>query len=237
MVNPSTRTYRILLVEDDSDTCKMVTMMVEGAGHTINATRSGQDALAFLNQERVDLILLDILMPDIDGLNLLETIRKTSDVPVMMLTAVSHSDIMQQSFILGADDYIIKPFSKEKLLDRISRLMHKAPRPVKTEPTAWTMRYWLDSNNHILVHDGTAINLTEVETRMLAKLMDLPYQEVPELVLDEAAWGPAEKISTAMKADRVIGTIKGLQVKLEEDASEPKILIITAKGYMFNPET
>lgn len=237
MVNPPSRPLKILLVDDDPDTCLMVAKMMEGAGHTIKTTTNGQDALAYLNQERVDMVLLDILMPEIDGLNLLEIIRRTSEVPVMMLTAVSHSDIMQQSYILGADDYIIKPFSREKLLDRISRLAYKTPRPVKTEPSAWTMRYWLDSNNHMLVHDGTAINLTEIETRMLEKLMDAPYQEVSEVILDEAAWGASPNISARMKEERVLGSIKGLQVKLEEDASDPKILIITAKGYMFTPES
>ncbi len=119
---PSKPILKVLLVDDDADTRQIVSVMVAKAGHVLLTTGSGKDALALLRREKVDVILLDIMMPEMDGLSILETIRATSDAPILMLTAISNATIMQQSYYLGADDYIVKPFTREKLIDRIERL-------------------------------------------------------------------------------------------------------------------
>jgi DNA-binding response OmpR family regulator len=235
MEKPGQRKLKILLVDDDPDTCRMVSFMVEKAGHAIHTTGNGQDALNFLNQERMDVILLDILMPDMDGLTLLEIIRGTSETPILMLSAVSHSEIMQQCYIRGADDYVIKPFTREKLLDRIYRLANKVSAPVESATPSWTMRYWLDTVNHKLVHDGTAISLSDTETLVLEKLMDFPYKVVTDVELYSAGWGTGTIAPRTME-ELVLGTVKGLQLKIEEDPSLPKILLISADGYIFSPE-
>jgi len=235
MNNPGGPNLKFLLVDDDPDTRQLVKKMIEGSGHFLQTASNGQDALRVLQDESFHVILLDILMPEMDGMSLLEIIRRTSQVPILMLTAVSHSEIMQQCYILGADDYVIKPFSRDKLLDRIIRLVNKTTRKIEREPASWTNHYWLDTENHLLVHDGTAINLTEAETRILERLMDAPNQELSEAILDNAGWGAGDIAPRAME-ERVLGTIKGLQVKVEEDASNPRILIITPRGYMFTPE-
>ncbi len=233
---PAQRVLKILLVDDDADTRQMVSMMIEKAGHEIHTTASGIDALALLTRKHMDVILLDILMPELDGLSLLETIRTTSEAPVLMLTAVSHAEIMQQAYVMGADDYVVKPFSREKLLDRIFRLAARSGGQASFPATTWTAHYWLDGANNILVHNGTAINLTTLESQLLQRMMETPFQEISELALLEAGWGNSAN-PAALKEERVIGTVKGLQVKLEEDPSQPKILLITPNGYIFNPES
>lgn len=236
MSNPTQRILKILLVDDDADTRHMVTMMIEKAGHEVHTTASGIDALALLTRKKMDVILLDILMPEIDGLSLLETIRMTSEAPVLMLTAVSHAEIMQQAYVMGADDYVVKPFSREKLLDRIYRLADRVTSSTPMPAATWTSRYWLDTANNILVHNGTAINLSTLECQLLQKMMDSPYQELTDLALYEAGWSTGSVPSSVLE-ERVLGTIKGLQIKIEEDPTEPKILLITPDGYIFNPET
>ncbi|HEY4693840.1 MAG TPA: response regulator transcription factor [Bellilinea sp.] len=236
MSNATQRILRILLVDDDADTRQMVSMMIQKAGHEVHTTASGIDALALLTRKKMDVILLDILMPELDGLSLLETIRTTSQAPVLMLTAVSHAEIMQQAYVMGADDYVVKPFMREKLLDRIYRLANRVVGETPIPAPTWTSRYWLDSANNILVHNGTAINLSTVESQLLQIMMESPYQELSDVALHETGWGSGS-VTAAVMEERVLGTVKGLQVKLEEDPSEPKILLITPEGYIFNPET
>ena len=230
------RALKVLLVDDDADTRQMVTLMLEKAGHEIRTMGSGSDALALLSHERMDVILLDILMPELDGLSLLETIRMTSEAPVLMLTAVANAEIMQHAYVMGADDYIVKPFTREKLLDRIYRMANKSTVPTPAPAPSWTSRYWLDAANHILIHNGAAIDLTQVETIVLQRLMESAYQEVSDLDLHESGWG-TDPVGARTLQERVESTIRGIQLKLEDDPAQPKIMISTAEGFVFNPES
>ncbi|MHB0987992.1 MAG: response regulator transcription factor [Bellilinea sp.] len=234
--NPNQRNLKLLLVDDDLDTRQMVTISLKSAGLEIQAVATGSEALALLGSQRMDIILLDIMLPDVDGLNLLETIRRFSDTPILMLTAVSHAEIMQQAYILGADDYIVKPFTREKLLDRIYRLANKTTAPVQTLVPSWTRHYWLDADNHILVNNGTAIDLSDVETLVMLRLMASAFQAVSELDLYKSSWGN-EPVSLPTRLERVESAIQGIQLKLEEDPAQPKIVISTPEGYVFTPES
>lgn len=234
--NPNQRKLKVLLVDDDLDIRQMVTIMLETADLEIKTVGTGSDALALFGVERMDIILLDIMLPDVDGLNLLETIRRISDTPILMLTAVSHAEIMQQAYILGADDYIIKPFTRDKLLDRIYRLANKPTASVPTLVPSWTRHYWLDTANHILVHKGAAIDLSELETLIMQRLMASAFQAVSEHDLYKSSWGD-EPVSLPTRLERVENAIQGIQLKLEEYPAQPKILVYSPEGYMFNPET
>ncbi|MHB8856008.1 MAG: response regulator transcription factor [Bellilinea sp.] len=234
--NPNQRNLKLLLVDDDLDTRQMVTILLKTAGLEIQTVGTGSEALALIGIERMDIILLDIMLPDVDGLNLLETIRRISDIPILMLTAVSHAEIMQQAYILGADDYIVKPFTREKLLDRIYRLANKSTTPVQTLVPSWTRHYWLDVANHILVHNGAAIDLSDVETLVMQRLMASAFQAVSEHDLYKSSWGN-EPVSLPTRQERVESAIQGIQLKLEEDPAQPKILVSSPVGYAFNPET
>ena len=233
--NQPQRKFKILLVEDDTDTRQLVTMILEKAGHKIQTTGHGKAALTLLQHERIDIILLDILMPEIDGISVLESIRQASSAPVIMLTALSDARIMEQCFLLGADDYIVKPFTREKLLERIERVGRQLPLPTDIHEMPWAEKYQLDRERNVLSHAGLSIDLTPNETLMMNKLMENAYLEVTFGDLYEAVWGREELPVRTVHA-LVENTIRGLQSKLEQDPDNPKILLSTHNGFTFTPE-
>lgn len=233
---PSKPIYKVLLVDDDADTRQIVSVMIAKAGHVLLTTGSGSEALSLLSHEKVDVILLDIMMPEMDGLSILETIRATSDAPILMLTAISNAAIMEQSYIMGADDYIVKPFSREKLIDRIERLGSRVKPVVNSSQPNWSSRFWLDTRNNLLIREGTAVDLTEVEAKIMNRLMEYPCTEVSDADLYFAGWGDTE-LSTRTVRMMVEEVIASLQAKLEYNPDFPLILTATRDGFTFNPDT
>ena len=121
-VDPFKPILKVLLVDDDPDTRQVVTMMVEKSGHVVITTGSGNAALSLLNREKVDVIVLDIMMPEMDGLSILETIRTTSDAPILMLTAFSDQNLIEEASSLPIHGYLIKPIKPEELAAAIAAL-------------------------------------------------------------------------------------------------------------------
>lgn len=234
-VDPFKPILKVLLVDDDPDTRQVVTMMVEKSGHVVITTGSGNAALSLLNREKVDVIVLDIMMPEMDGLSILETIRTTSDAPILMLTAISNAAIMEQSYLLGADDYMVKPFTREKLVDRIERLGSRVRPTAVTGLPDWTARLWLDTKNNLLIRQGTAVDLTDIETKIMNRLMETPCLEVSITDLYLAGWGTTEASALAART-MVEDVIKNLHNKIEEDPAAPVILTVTRDGFTFNPD-
>ena len=233
--NQPKRKLKILLVDDDPDTRQLVMMIIEKAGHKIQTTGHGKAALTLLQHERVDIILLDIMMPETDGMAVLESIRQVSTAPVIMLTALSDAQIMEQCYMMGADDYIVKPFAMKKLLERIDRLAQSLPLPTDINEMPWAVNYKLDVDRNVLNHAGLSIDLTPNETHLFNKLMENAYMEVSIGDLYEAGWGIEQLPARTMHA-LVENTIRGLQTKLEQDPDNPRILLVTDKGFTFNPE-
>jgi len=116
----------ILVVDDEQYVLELIKSTLEPEGYTITTASDGRSALSWLREHRPDLVLLDIKMPDLNGYQVLEHIRKQSDVPVIMLTGVLEPTAVQQSVGLGADDYIRKPFSPQVLLARIEAKLRRA---------------------------------------------------------------------------------------------------------------
>ncbi|MEW6649062.1 MAG: hypothetical protein AB1453_02610, partial [Chloroflexota bacterium] len=143
--------------------------------------------------------------------------------------------IMEQSYLMGADDYIVKPFAMAKLIERIDRLARSLPLSEGTETSAHASHYKLDLNNNTLVRGGIVLDLNPNEARLLSCLMDNAYVEVPLPSLYEAGWGKEMLPQRTMQA-LVENTIRSLQNKLEEDALTPQIVIRTENGFSFIPE-
>lgn len=222
-------------MDDDADTRQLVTMIIEKAGHKIQTAGHGQAALTLLEHETFDIILLDIMMPEVDGLNVLEAIRRVSTAPVIMLTALSDAGIMEQSYFMGADDYIVKPFAMSKLLERIDRVARTLPPQETAQPSGWSSHYQLNLENNTLVRGGILIDLNPTEARLLSCLMDNVYSEVPIATLYEAGWG-GEVLPQRTVQALVENTIRSLQNKLEEDPQKPQIITRTENGFCFIPE-
>ncbi|GIV63534.1 MAG: DNA-binding response regulator [Bellilinea sp.] len=229
------RKLKILLVDDDADTRQLVTMIIEKAGHQIQTVQHGQAALDLLEHNSFDIILLDIMMPEVDGLNVLESIRRVSSAPVIMLTALSDAGIMEQSYFMGADDYIVKPFAMSKLLERIDRVARTLPPQPTNEPSDWSSNYQLNLHNNTLVRGGIVIDLNPTEARLLSCLMDNVYSEVPIATLYEAGWG-GEVLPQRTVQALVENTIRSLQNKLEEDPQNPQLISRTENGFCFVPQ-
>ncbi len=232
--NQSNRKLKILLVDDDPDTRQLVTMMLEPAGHKVMTTANGKAALTLLEHEKIDLILLDIMMPEIDGLNVLESLQNRWDIPVLMLTALSDVHIMQQSYQLGADDYIVKPFTRPRLLERIDRLAKTLPQPEKPFSAPWASRYQLNREKNVLVMDGTEIVLSLNEINLMEYFIENAYLEVTSEELYKIGWGG--EMLPARTVNALVGnTVHQLQLKLEPNMELPTILVSTQNGFIFNP--
>jgi DNA-binding response OmpR family regulator len=231
--NPN-RKLKILLVDDDADTRDLVSMIVQNAGHQLISTGQGRQALSLLEREAVDVILLDIMMPDVDGLSVLETIRKYSLAPVIMLTALSEGVIMEQSYQLGADDYIVKPFAMTKLIERIDRIIDKLPYGSTEGINDMVQDYELELENNLLHHGGKQIELTPNETRMLNRLLNSAYNEVGIVQLYEAVWGHDPLPQRSMRT-LVSNTLQGLRLKIESDPYQPRIFLQSDSGCTFIP--
>ena len=122
---------RVLLVDDDKELLRIIKRTLELEGYCVDTANGGQPAVTQLKTCKPDLILLDIMMPGMDGYEVLEHIRKSSGVPVLMLTALGEVDAIEKSLSLGADGYIIKPFRSEELVARVKAMMRRS-KPQKT---------------------------------------------------------------------------------------------------------
>lgn len=231
--NPNPK-LKILLVDDDPDTRELVTMMFSGSGHKLLTAASGKAALNLLEHEKVDLILLDIMMPELDGLMMLESVRRYSAAPILMLTALSDPRIMEQSYLLGADDYIVKPFTKSKLLERVERMARQLTSFAEDGKANWRGDYQIDFEKSELSFRGRKIEMTSNELRLLARLMDSAFLEVSTMDLYEAVWG-REPLPLATRQALVENAVAGLREKLESDPRHPKILVSSPNGWTFFP--
>ncbi len=235
MANPiPQQKLKILLVDDDPDTRTLVSMMFADSGHKLLTAPSGKAALTLLEHEKVDLILLDIMMPELDGLMMLESLRRHSSAPVLMLTALSDPRIMEQSYLLGADDYIVKPFTKSKLLERVGRMARQLTSFVEDSTAVWRLEYNIDFEKSELTFRGKKIEMTANELRLLARLMDNAFLEVSTMELYEAVWG-REPLPMATRQALVENAVAGLREKLEVNPHHPKIINSSPHGWTFFP--
>jgi DNA-binding response OmpR family regulator len=232
MVN---KNIKILLVDDDADTRELIQMILEKHGYPVQTTGHGQSAITLLGHERIDLVLLDIMMPDVDGLNVLSSIRSFTTAPVLMITALSDRSIMAQAYQMGANDYLVKPFSFQKLLERVDRLAAQVEPLEEAEPADWTTQYQLDESKDQLIHGGLLVDMTPIELKLLKRLMQSAYAEVSKSELFTIGWG-AEILPQRTVMALVDNTIRNIQLKLEPDPESPKVILPTENGYSFRPD-
>ena len=165
--------FRILVVEDDPDLGRLFVKVLERAGYTAILSPSGEDALQKIEDEKVDLMLTDVMMPGMDGFTLTREARDLiPGVPVMVITARSAFLDKQAGFASGADDYIAKPFGTMELISRIKALLRRsAPSSATTADILTIGRLSLNQDKHEVIADGGRISLTLKEYDMLCLLM------------------------------------------------------------------
>ncbi|MGJ3232109.1 MAG: response regulator [Oceanicaulis sp.] len=216
------RAPHLLVVDDDDRIRELLTRFLRARGLRVSAAPDGEKALALLAQMRFDLVILDVMMPGVDGFKVTETVRESSDTPILLLTARGEPEDRIKGLSLGADDYLAKPFEPEELVLRAEAILRrvqprrKGPREVVFGP--WT--YTLATGQ--LTRDGAPVRLTGGEAALLTALAMQPGEPVSRLTLsDRAAQGAGERAVDVQ--------ITRLRRKLEADPKAP-IWVQTVRG-------
>ena len=222
----------ILVVEDETQIVKLARDYLERASFRVLDTGDGATAMAVARNERPDLIVLDLNLPGMDGLDVCRTLRRESDVPIIMLTARVEGADRLIGLELGADDYITKPFSPRELNSRVAAVLRRASWPSPPPRTVLEIDDHLsvDFNRHQVIVDGERIDLRPTEYRLLYVLLQNAGWVVPHETLLAKVWGYEYRDETHYL--RLY--INYLRKKIEEDPANPKyILTERGVGYRF----
>lgn len=214
----------ILVVEDDVTTNDLVSDYLTDAGHTVFSACDGLEALRLFQQNPMELIVLDIMLPNVDGIQVLKEIRKTSSVPVLMLTALSDERTQIASFDCLADDYITKPFSIILLGKRVLALLRRAGN--MEEKDIWRRgNISVDFNGYLAEKGGEPVELAPKEIQLLKLLIENAGRVMTREKLIDGVWG-----MDAPLYDRTIDTyIRRIRQKLDLDC----IATVKGVGYRF----
>ena len=223
----------ILLVDDEEAVQKLLTYPLEREGFRVVPALDGEEALKRFAEERVDLVVLDVMLPKLDGLEVCKRLRAQSSVPIIMLTARDDEFDKVLGLELGADDYITKPFSIREFRSRVRALLRRvaAPRPATQEPSVIeTGDVRIDLARRTVEVDGNEAQLTYVEFELLRLLASNPGVVFSRQRLLEALWGGSD-----YREPRTIDVhVRHLREKLERDPADPQwILTVRGAGYRF----
>ncbi|MDX6522002.1 MAG: two-component system, OmpR family, alkaline phosphatase synthesis response regulator PhoP [Gaiellales bacterium] len=224
----------ILLVDDEESIQKLLTYPLEREGYRVIQARDGEEALRRFAEMPIDLVVLDVMLPKLDGLEVCRRLRTTSTVPIMMLTARDDEVDKVLGLELGADDYITKPFSIREFRSRIRAMLRRATqlseRRVSDDEPITAGGLAIDPVKRTVLVDGHAAELTYVEFEVLRTLATHPGRVYSRQALLEAVWG-----GSAYREPRTIDVhIRHLREKLEVDPGEPAfILTVRGAGYRF----
>jgi len=221
---------RVLVVDDDAKTVELVKLYLNRDGYRVLTAYDGIEALRLAREGHPDLIVLDLMLPGIDGLEVCRTLRNESDVPIIMLTARTTDQDKLIGLELGADDYMTKPFSPRELAARVRTVLRRLPGergPAQVKQGELTV----DFHKHEATLANRPLNLTSVEFRLLGVLAKEPGRVLSRAQLIEQALGPDFE-----GFDRTIDVhILNLRRKLEPDPSHPRyIKTVYGVGYRFS---
>src|SRR5579859_107797 len=183
----------ILVVEDDPETLRSLSSVLEASGYRVTGVETGADALSILKQMRPDLILLDLMLPDADGLVLTYTLKKLSSAPIIVLSA-RHAQVDRVlSFKMGADDFIAKPFDLDELEARIDAVLRRASRVSEKLPATWSDQLCVDEvvispSRGTVTLAGQSVHLTPTEYRLLVALASHPQEVLSREALAQLVW-------------------------------------------------
>jgi DNA-binding response OmpR family regulator len=217
----------ILLVDDEDSVQKLLTYPLERDGFRVVSARDGEEALRLFATEPFDLVVLDIMLPKLDGLEVCKRLRAESSVPIIMLTARDDEFDTVLGLELGADDYITKPFSIREFRSRVRALLRRAGTAQQTAGAEALEAggVSLDPERRTASVEGRPLDLTYVEFELLRTLLAHPGKVFSRRALLQAIWG-----DSAYREPRTIDVhVRHLREKLERDPSEPE-LILTVRG-------
>jgi len=225
----------ILVVDDEPEIVRLVRSYLEQDGHRVVAAFNGKEALYTARHEKPDLVVLDILMPKMDGLEFTRRVLREQDVPIIMLTARAEETDRIVGLEMGADDYVTKPFSPREVVARVRAVLRRTQPADEREPSP-VLRVGpitLDRSTHTVTVEDELVDLTPTEFDVLEVLMGQPGRVYSRAEILEAVQGVAfEAYERTVDAH-----IKNLRQKIEPDSSNPSYtLTVRGAGYRLNSE-
>ncbi|MEP7137548.1 MAG: response regulator transcription factor [Chloroflexota bacterium] len=225
----------ILVVEDEASIAEVVSLYLKRAGYTVQIAADGRQALNILEKQIPDFVILDLMLPEVDGLALTRWLRDRSDVPIIMLTARRAEIDRIAGLEMGADDYVVKPFSPQELVSRVRAVMRRLGREqaeVENERSLSFPNLSIEPKSRVVMVKESPIELTAKEFDMLYLLARHPKQVFTREQLLERVWGGAQYIDPGT----VTVHVRRLREKIEDDASKPmRLLTVWGVGYKFEP--
>jgi two-component system, OmpR family, response regulator MtrA len=221
---------RVLVVDDDTALAEMLGIVLRGEGFDTSFCADGAQALEAFRSSRPDLVLLDVMLPGKDGIEVCRQIRAESGVPIVMLTAKTDTVDVVIGLESGADDYVVKPFKPKELVARVRARLRRTDEPAPEVLEVGDLT--IDVAGHSVRRDGGAIPLTPLEFDLLVALARKPWQVFTREVLLEQVWGYRHAADTRL----VNVHVQRLRSKVERDPERPEIVVtVRGVGYKAGP--
>ncbi len=230
MVNTEASRARVLVVDDDAALSEMLTIVLRNEGFEPRVCATGDAALGVMREFRPDVVLLDLMLPGKNGIDVCREIRAESGVPIVMLTAKSDTVDVVVGLESGADDYVVKPFKPKELVARIRARVRRVDDPAPEALTIGNLS--IDVAGHTVTREGERIGLTPLEFDLLVCLARKPWQVFTRDVLLEQVWGYRHAADTRL----VNVHVQRLRSKVERDPENPEI-VLTVRGVGYKAGT
>lgn len=225
---------RILVVDDEESIVQLIAYNLRRAGYDVISALNGEDGLALARSEQPDLVILDLMLPGMDGFDVCKELRRETELPILMLTARGEEIDRVIGFEIGADDYVVKPFSPRELVGRVKAILRRsAKKPKEADESQDTLVFGALSINFVtyeVARDGRRIDLTPTEYQILKILSQHPGRvftrdELVDRVMGSDFFGDVRTIDVH---------IRHLRSKIEENPSEPRFIeTVRGAGYKF----
>jgi DNA-binding response OmpR family regulator len=223
--------HKVLVVDDDQTLIQFLSDYLSGEGFEVISTDRGQKALRMFYDERPDIVVLDVMMPGMDGWEVCARIRELADTPVIMLTAKTSEADKLRGFRLGVDDYVTKPFSLAELTARVHAVLSRAPADEGTPPLIGVGDLQVDIRKREVRIKDKVIDLTPTEFRLLAVLAEHAGEAISQDNLITKVWGD-NRVKSGSALRRYIWLLRG---KIETEPDDPQRLV-TVRGYGYRLE-
>ena len=236
METPTPSSRVVLVVDDEPMLRNLLSRLLRMEGYEVLEAENGEVALALVDARQPDLVLLDVMMPARDGLDVLGDLRRTSDVPVILISALGQEADRVLGLKMGADDYVVKPFSAAELSARVESVLRRAQLRASPEPTSNRLDFdglVVDLQTREVTMDGGKVEMTAKEFDLLAFLAGSPRQVFTREQLLQQVWGS----SSEWQSDATITEhVRRLRRKIEDDPDRPRwITTVRGVGYRFEP--
>jgi two-component system, OmpR family, response regulator RegX3 len=220
----------ILVADDDLELCELLGFALRRAGYEVTEVSDGEQALRSFSRQEADLVILDANMPKMDGFVVCQHLRARSDVPIIMLTVRDQEHDILRGFDLGADDYVVKPFSPKLLLARVRAVLKRSSPPLADSVTIGDLAFDI-SRQEVTCAKGKCIRLTPMESRLLQVLIANVGRPRSRESLVEGVWGYTGEGDYALLKNLV----RRLRLKIEPDPSAPRyIKTLPGVGYILD---